>query len=80
MKRFELEGDDKISANNCLRLVIEGFRSTEYVGGEDDISLDAKVLIDYIKNHMFFKKRTPLLGEDLVTQTDGITPECHVRP
>ena len=76
MKRFELEGDTKISANNYLRLVNEGFRSTPH---NETISPDARNFIDAIKNHMLIQKRTLLIGEDLVTQIEGVTHKLNVK-
>ena len=64
---LETTSKDKIVANNNLKMVMEGFKSSANFEKEQ---ADSRLLTDQIKAHMTITKHTPLVGQDMVGVLD----------
>ena len=72
LRVFETQSNERLEANNNLKLVMEGFKSSAHFDKEH---ADERLLTEQIKAHMTIIKRTPLIGQDMM----GIHDEKPIK-
>ena len=68
LRIIEAQENERLDANNNLRLVMEGFKSTALF---DKDHVDERIIADAIKAHMTQMKQPPLVGQDVMGVNDG---------
>ena len=74
LRVLETHSNEKFDANNNLKMVMEGFKSS---ANFDKDQADARLLTEQIKTHMTISKCTvtPLIGQDMM----GILEEKPIK-
>ena len=75
MRIIEDRENERLDANNSLKLIMEGFKSS--VDFDKD-HVDEQMIADAIKFHMTQMKQPPLVGKDVMGVNNGKPVKIYV--